>query len=94
MFQRIPYTSLVVGKKYRINGHCAAYTGIYKGTNQDDIYNIMFSNVKSGKKHYNILFTKHEYFYEFISNNPQAKMERRAVNLIVRQLIGDVHFTW
>ena len=94
MFQLVPYTSLVVGKKYRINCYCCTYTGIYKGIGQDNIYNVMFSYVKNGRKHYNILFTKHELYYEFVSNNPQAKMERRAVNLIVRQLIGDDHFTW
>lgn len=94
MFQRVPYTSLVVGKKYRINGHCATYTGIYKGVGQDDIYNVMFSHVRNGRKYETILFTKHELYYEFVSNNPQSKMEHRAVNLIVRQLIGDGHFTW
>ena len=91
MFQRVPYTDLVVGKKYRINGQCNVYKGIYEGMNHDNIYNIMFSTV--GKKHH-ILFTKHYLFYEFVSNNPQAKMERRAVNIIIRQLIGDIHFTW
>jgi hypothetical protein len=94
MFQRVPYTNLVVGKKYRINGHFSVYTGIYKGLGQDDYFNIMFSIVKNNRKHDTILFTKHELFYEFVSNNPQSKMERRSVNIIVRQLIGDVHFTW
>jgi len=89
MFQRVPYTNLVVGEKYRIYCHCNVYKGIYDGMNHDTIYNLMFSK---GQK--NILFSKQDLFYKFVSDNPQATMERRAVNLIVRQLIGDVHFTW
>ena len=79
MFQRVPYTNLVVGKKYKIHGQ----SNVYKG-----IYNLMFT-----VKGHNILFSKHNLFYEFVSN-PQANMERRAVNLIVQKLIGDAHFTW
>ena len=33
-------------------------------------------------------------FYEFIPQNPQWNMERRAVNLIVRRIIGDDCFEW
>lgn len=33
-------------------------------------------------------------YYVFISDQPQWKMERRAVNLIVRRLIGDDNFEW
>jgi len=32
--------------------------------------------------------------YQFISDNPQWKMERRSVNLFLRRLIGDEHFEW
>jgi len=88
MFQRVPYTNLVVGKKYKIHGQCNVYKGIYNGMNHDSIYNLMFT-----MKGHNILFSKHNLFYEFVSN-PQANMERRAVNLIVQKLIGDAHFTW
>lgn len=84
MFQRVPYTNLVVGKKYKIHGQ----SNVYKGMNHDTIYNLMFT-----VKGHNILFSKHNLFYEFVSN-PQSNMERRAVNLIVQKLIGDDHFTW
>ena len=93
MFQRVPCTSLVVGKKYKIHGPFNVYKGIYNGMNHDTIYNLMF-RVKKGQTQYNILFSKQDLFYEFVSNNPQDKMERRAVNLIVQKLIGDIHFTW
>ena len=33
-------------------------------------------------------------FYKFISNNPRWNMERRTVNLFLRNLIGDDHFEW
>lgn len=84
MFQRVPYTNLVVGKKYKIHGQ----SNVYKGMNHDTIYNLMFT-----VKGHNILFSKYNLFYEFVSN-PQSNMERRAVNLIVQKLIGDAHFTW
>lgn len=38
-------------------------------------------------------FTKYD-LYEFVSECPQWNMERRAVNLIVRRLIGDDWFEW
>ena len=88
MFQRVPYTNLVVGQKYKIHGQSNVYKGIYNGMNHDTIYNVMFT-VKGN----NILFSKYNLFYEFVSN-PQANMGRRSVNLIVQKLIGDDHFTW
>jgi hypothetical protein len=45
-------------------------------------------------------FCEHSYFYPsrqfyaFVSDQPQWKMERRAVNLIVRRLLGDDCFEW
>jgi hypothetical protein len=43
----------------------------------------------------NISIVSHTHrYYAFISDQPQWKMERRAVNLIVRRLIGDDCFEW
>jgi len=90
MFVRIPYKKLAVGKKYKIVGECDNYTGIYQGFEQGPYFNLKFSNVK-GKR---VLFSTYDNFCEFLSKNPQGQMERRAVNLILRRLIGDDCFEW
>jgi hypothetical protein len=38
-------------------------------------------------------FTSNCMFYKFISENPQEKMEQRALNKILKRLIND-DFTW
>jgi hypothetical protein len=39
-------------------------------------------------------FTDSSTFYQFVSDDPQGKMEQRSVNILVRRLIGDDHFEW
>lgn len=89
MFQIVPYTKLEVGKKYKIIGHYDEYKGIYKGFEQGRYFNLVFTIRNYG----DVSFSIHKDFYEFI---PQAQMnmERRAVNLVLRRLIGDTHFVW
>ena len=82
MFVKIPYKELEVGKKYKIVGQCE-YTGIYQKP--------LFSNVKSDYYYGYMMFSPHTDFYELV---PQANMERRAVNMILRKLIGDDCFEW
>ena len=95
MFVKVPYKKLVVGKKYKIGGPCYDFTGIYKGIEDGQYVMLMFDKVTcenyQGSVSYSFLIYKD--FYDFV---PQAqwKMERRAVNLIVRRLIGDEHFEW
>jgi len=86
MFAPIHPRDLVRGTKYKING----YTGYYQ-------YKIgavaVFHNVRT---HVEIeMFPVSGYTFEqFISQNPQEKMERRAVNQVVRRILGDDHFEW
>lgn len=80
---------MVVGKKYKIIGHCDEYTGI----EQNQYFNLLFANVKSHLNHNNVLFSTYMDFYEFVPQT-QAKMERRAVNLIIQRLLGDDCFEW
>jgi len=75
----------VRGKKYKING----YTGYFQ-------YKLgvvaVFHNVR---KHVEIEMFPYNYtFEEFVSDNPQEKMEKRAVNMVLRRLIGDCCFEW
>ncbi len=93
MFVKVPYTKLVVGKKYKIVGEWNNYTGIYQSFEQGPYFNLLFANVKSRLNHNNVLFSIRKDFYEFVPQ-AQAKMERRSVNMIVRRLIGDDCFEW
>ena len=90
MFFRIEPNHLVKGTKYKITED---YGITYKATYvkvvwlHDELY-LMFST------HRNICVSLHCDFYKYVSQNPQAKMERRAVNLVLRRLIGDDYFEW
>ena len=87
MFVRVEPLELVPGAKYKIGEH----TGIFKSRGHR-AYGRWFYVFYS--KRANRYFSSTCGFYKFISDKPQEKMERRAVNLIVRRLIGDDHFEW
>ena len=96
MFQLVEVSNLQINKKYKI---IASYEfrGFYEGPIELDKSYLQFGNL------YNVTmneFCGHSYFYTsrqiyaFVSQQPQWNMERRAVNLIVRRLIGDDYFEW
>lgn len=96
----IAYYELKPGTKYKIGN----FTGIFvKRTwmhldtshpTMDDLY-IEFEDVKIGSlSTWCRFFSPFTPFQTFVSQNPQWKMERRAVNMIVRRLIGDDNFEW
>jgi hypothetical protein len=90
MFKQICYEKLVVGEKYKIKTACHEFTGIYTGPNS---VALIFSNVKYNHFYGSIAFSRHDSYYKFVSKNPQEKMERRALNIILRSLLGD-YFEW
>jgi hypothetical protein len=99
MFQLISADKLVIGKKYGIVYKDDDYSGVYKemvdyGRQQFLVFNKVYNNIEEIAMIYPFYFTKYDLYYEFISEHPQWNMERRAVNLIVRQLIGDECFEW
>lgn len=87
MFVRVNPDDFVVGIKYKMAG----YKGIFvnRGREIYGIWHYMFYS--NGTNRY---FISNLDFYIFVSDNPQWKMERRSVNLIVRRLIGDDNFEW
>jgi hypothetical protein len=98
MYQPIDYEKLVPGTKYKIGRH---FTGIFEREfilypEYSEYIWFDFSDVRKD----NIpipdrtCFSSLTIYYEFVPQHPQAKMERRAVNLIVRRLIGDEYFEW
>ena len=96
MFQLVAVSDLQINKKYKIIASYE-YRGFYEGPIEIGTTYLQFGNI------YNVTmneFCGHSYFYPsrdiyaFVSDQPQWKMERRAVNLIVRRLIGDDYFEW
>jgi len=98
MFQLITSDKLVVGTKYGVKFKGDDYSGVYKGPVTicgrnylcfDHIYD------RNEKEHLpNPFYFTNQIYYEFISQQPQWNMERRAVTMIVRRLLGDDCFEW
>ena len=94
MFVRIDPYELIIGVKYKIGD---TFKGIYKSS-------MLWDNELLLKFHYTYmfidipveegLFSENNHYYQWVSQNPQWKVERRAVNLIVRRLLGDDYFEW
>ncbi len=98
MFELIHPSCLIKNKKYKIISSKTDFIGIYKCANyfeENDyyiVYELFECFTKNNATRY-IHFSPDCAFYEMVPR-AQAKMERRAVNLIVRRLIGDECFTW
>ena len=97
MFRPISADKLVIDTKYIIgDGYSAIYKGPYLHKDYtyqrfEQIYDLIEEKHPLQQVSYNVEFSK---YYEFVSQQPQWNMERRAVNLIMRQLIGDDCFEW
>ena len=85
MFVRVELDKLEMNKRYRFEMGNRILVGYYKGTG--DTVSFVYRGTI-----YEVL--PYRYFYKFVSDNPQWQMERRSVNMIVRQLVGDDCFTW
>jgi len=99
MFELVSPYELKFNKNYKIVGYDvfkANYTGIFYYDHLE--HYILFDCVYNIKKQkaYSPLYCSPEYYsyYKFVSDNPQWKMERRSVNIIIRRLIGDENFEW
>lgn len=100
MFQLVEYSQLKVNEKYKIVS-VYEYTGRFKETihlSLDKPFSIVkfdaLYNVTSNKKSWFMEFCNEDTYYKFVSENPKEKMERRAVNIILRRLLGDNCFEW
>jgi len=100
MFQRIASDKLVLDTKYMIHFRKEGeHSGIYKGPilfgeKTYLVFDKIYDLIEETKVWSPFHLTKHERYYEFITEQPQWKMERRAVNLIVRRLLCDEWFEW
>jgi len=92
MFVPIHPDKMTPGKKYKIG----TATGIFVKTwaSPDGItYYKFFDLIHANLRRFRF-FTYSSTFYEFVSDNPQGKMEQRSVNLVVQKLTGDKYFEW
>ena len=99
MFVEVPYTQLVAGKKYKIDGSYQDNMGIYiMSFGEGPHIRLLFTKLKGINSHSSrscsFALSRFNVFHKFVSDNPQSKMERRAVNLIVRRILGDDCFEW
>lgn len=103
-FQSIHSKYLEYNKEYKIRNQ---FRGIYKGRRWTEYAypspewgcHLEFENVRSLHNHSissTMIFSTNVLFEEFFSVKEaiQACMEYRAVNLIVRNVIGDETFSW
>ena len=97
MFEPIHPSHLVENQKYKIISS-TEFIGIYKCARYFEengyatVYELFECFTKNNSTRY-IHFSPDCSFYEMVPR-AQAKMERRAVNIIVRRLIGDNCFEW
>jgi hypothetical protein len=99
MFQLISPDKLVIGKKYGIVCKGDDYSAFYKGPvvacgREFLVFDKVYDNIEEIDFLCPFYFAEGDIYYEFISDQPQWNMERRAVNLIMRRLIGDDCFEW
>lgn len=97
MFEPIHPSKLIKNKKYKIISSETDFIGFYKCANyfEENDYYIVYELFEcfTNKTKRCIHFSPDCSFYEMVPR-AQEKMERRALNIIVRRLIGDECFTW
>ena len=84
-------TELVPGKKYKICSDFLTYHGIYSHSVCRGMHS--FKNI-NGRNFQDFFYNETFYEPKFQKERIQSDMERRAVNKILRQIIGDASFTW
>jgi len=96
MFRPIEPDMLHYKRKYKIEG-TYEYNGIYIGkiwTGNQSYLQFKDCHALQSTTRTTKYFLPSRNYYEFVSQNPQWNMERRAVTMIVRRLIGDDCFEW
>jgi len=98
MFERIEESELEKNKKYKIFGN-DIYSGIFKGIYRyDHLYFLEFEKVRnlSCGEYEPRYILPNRHFYKFVSQKERIQwaMELRAVNKIIRRVLGDDHFSW
>ena len=108
-FEKVTFHNLVEGNKYYIIFHelfTMRYTGIFRNFNGNKVINAKFTNVSvlfpgyllENKKETTFFWSNNSnrHYYKAILRKDiiQNRMEKRALHIILRRIIGDEHFTW
>ena len=106
MFQQVEVENLKINETYKVFANNYEFKCRFKGFRYVDEIKLVFDghsdlSLEFDKVHNitidlhfnrtNIIYTRP--VYQFVSKNPKGNMERRAVNKIVRQLVGE-YFHW
>jgi len=107
MFQQVEVENLKINETYKVFANNYEFKCRFKGFRYLDEIKLVFDghsdlSLEFDKVHNitidlhfnrtNIIYTRP--VYQFVSKNPKGNMERRAVNKIVQQLVGDDCFVW
>ena len=97
MFQPVEASELYYNRKYKIVAG-DEYVGVYKGIFWNDEPYLEFDQTRNLTSRWSPpqYFLPTRKFYQFVSQKAriQSDMEHRAVNQIVRRLVGDACFKW
>lgn len=107
MFQKVEVKHLQINQTYKFLANNYVFKAKFKGFRYLDEIKVEFElsphlslefdkvhNITRGLHFIRTNITTTRPIYQFVSKNPKWNMERRAVNKIVRQLIGDEYFEW
>lgn len=106
MFHLVEVEQLNVNETYKILANNYVFKGRFNGYRYFDEITVFRRSADLSlefDKMHNITidvhfnrtnFTSNISLYKFVSKNPRWQMERRAVNLFLRCLIGDAYFEW
>ena len=97
MFQPVEVSDLYYNRKYKIVSD-DEYVGVYKGKFWHNELYLEFDQTRNLTSR----FSPPRYFlptrkiYKFVSQKAriQSDMEQRAINMIMRKVLGDPHFKW
>jgi hypothetical protein len=90
-FRRVHSSHLKSGKKYKICQHFSQHRGTYLYS----IYNIhTFVNIDGQRNFQDFMYDTTYYEPIFQKERIQSNMEERALQLILKNIIGDPYFTW
>lgn len=87
-FRKIEGSDLVFGKKYLVGGMFIGKYSLYVRSFTDCYRYFQLT------PYYTHEYLDSDTFYEWIPQKTQEKMERRAVNQILRSILNDPYFEW
>lgn len=106
MFQPVEVKHLQINQTYKIHANNYVFKCRFKGFRYLDEIKMNFEssphlslefdnvhNITIGRHFNRTNMTPNRPIYQFVSQNPKWNMERRAVNKIIQQVVGE-YFEW